>query len=320
MADVTAAARKFLACVKVTGQMFGVAHLVAVLRGSRAEKVRTRGHDRLSVFGTGREHSAAEWSRLVERFLQLRLLERGLDFGGLRLTSKGWNVLNEKEKVLVPAEGDHSAAPPAPTAQAHDAELFQKLRDLRKTLADRAGVPAYVIFSDRALSEMAKFLPQNRTQFLAINGVGQVKLGTYGDEFLRVIRAHCAPHGRVPTSGATATRPSASIRTESGGRAREIGELFAGGQTITQIAARYSILSETVTQNLYRFHQMGGRVDASRVLAASRLPEQERARVLAAFERLGTERLAPVHAALSGAVSYAELHLLRLYWLCREEP
>jgi ATP-dependent DNA helicase RecQ len=198
MADVTAAARKFLSCVRMTGQMFGAAHLAAVLRGSRAQKIRSRGHDRLSVFGTGGEHSAEEWGQLAERFVQLGLLERGLDFGGLRLTSKGWGVLNEKERVLVPAECNQTTAAPAPPAQAHDPELFQKLRDLRKTLANRAGLPAYMIFSDRALLEMAKLLPQDHTQFLAINGVGQVKLSTYGDEFLQVIRAHCPHSGVAP--------------------------------------------------------------------------------------------------------------------------
>ncbi len=316
--DVTDAARKFLSCVKATDQVFGAAHVVAVLRGSRAEKVRTRGHDRLSVFGTGREVSTEEWSRLVERFVQFGLLERELDYGTLRLTSKAWNVLNGKEKVLVPAEGKATTILATSPVQGADAELFQKLRDLRKTLATRAGVPAYVIFSDRALLEMAKSLPQDRTQFLAINGVGKVKLDAYSDAFLQIIRAHCAQHGPVPAPKMEATPPHPPIRSDRGGRTREIGELFAGGQTIAQIAARYGILPGTVTQHLHRFKQLGGKVDASRVLGASRLPDLERRQVLAAFERLGAERLAPVHAALSGAVPYAALHLLRLYWLCQK--
>jgi ATP-dependent DNA helicase RecQ len=97
-----------------------------------------------------------------------------------------------------------------------------------------------------------------------------------------------------------------------------MGQLFVAGQSLEQIAQHYDILPETVIQNLCRFLEAGGTLDPARVLAASCLPEPERARVLSAFERLGHGRLAPVYQALSGAVPYEELHLLRLHVLCRD--
>lgn len=109
------------------------------------------------------------------------------------------------------------------------------------------------------------------------------------------------------------------IRPATRRRHHEIGELFAAGQTIEQLAQRYGTLPETVLQNLYRFHESGGVLEAARLLQASCLTEPERARVLSAFDRLGCERLAPVYEALSGAVPYRELHLLRLYRLCRRK-
>src|SRR5207247_569347 len=131
-------------------------------------------------------------------------LEQDLEFGGLHLTREGWNVLDGKEKVLVLLMRAPAAATPAPSSECHDPELFEELRRLRKALAGRAGVPAYVIFSDRALLEMATFFPQDEGQFLAINGVGQAKLANYAEQFLQVIRAYCMPRGLSAKPSATA--------------------------------------------------------------------------------------------------------------------
>jgi len=222
-------AQKFLSCVKLTGQSFGPAHIIAVLRGSRAKKVLARRHDRLSVFGIGKEHSTEQWRVLAQQFIRLGLLEQDFEFGSLHLVPKGWDVLQGKEKALVPRE-------PTPIS----------------------------------------------------------KTGT----------AAPAQHD-----------PSAVIRPATRCRCEATGQFFAAGQSLEQIAKHYNILPETVIQTLCRFHEAGGTLNPERLLAASRLQSPERARVLLAFERLGHQRLAPVYEALSRAVSYQELHLLRLYRL-----
>jgi superfamily II DNA helicase RecQ len=229
MSDVTAAAQMFLSCVKLTGQSFGPAHIIAVLRGSRAKRVLARRHDRLSIFGTGKEYSTEQWSALAHQFIRLGLLDQDFEFGNLHLTPKGWDVLHGKEKGLVPCE------------------------------------PA----------------------LLTATG----------------------------TAAPVQNDPSAVIRPATRHRFLEIGQLFAEGQSLDQVARHFDILPETVIQHLYHFHEAGGTLDPERLLAASCLPGPERARVLSTFERLGHERLAPVHEALSQAVPYQELHLLRLYRL-----
>jgi ATP-dependent DNA helicase RecQ len=118
--DVTAAAQKFLSCIKLTGQTLGPPHIIAVLRGSRAERVMARRHDRLDVFGTGKEHSIEAWRALAEQFVRLGLVERDLEFGGLHLTPKGWNVLQRKERVVIPAECLAAAANRKSRAQNHE--------------------------------------------------------------------------------------------------------------------------------------------------------------------------------------------------------
>ncbi len=232
--DATDAAQMFLACVRATGQMFGSAHIIAVLRGSRSERVLSRQHDRLRSFGLGREHSAEQWRELAQELIRLGLVEQEVQFGGLRLTPQGWEALNGKQKVLV-----HLPLEPGPAT----------------TLPAAAQDPG----------SASVIRPINRRRF------------------------------------------------------RQVGELFAAGQSIEQIARHYDILPSTVVAHLCRFLDSGGAIDPQRVLASSRLSEPERARVFSAFERLGCQRLTPVWEALSGEIDYEELHLLRLYCLLGEQ-
>ncbi len=189
MVDATITAQLFLSCIKLTGGVFGQAHLIAVLRGSRAQRVLDRRHERLSAYGLGKEHSAKEWGELARQFIRLGLVDQDPEYGGLHLTSKSRDVLQGKQKVLIPQPHEAAVALPAASSAQYSPVLFERLRALRKELAERAQVPAYVIFSDRSLIEMATFLPQTEAQFLAINGVGQTKLANYGARFLQVIRA-----------------------------------------------------------------------------------------------------------------------------------
>jgi superfamily II DNA helicase RecQ len=103
-------------------------------------------------------------------------------------------------------------------------------------------------------------------------------------------------------------------------RFHEVGEQFAAGRSIDELAALYAVHRGTIVANLARYCAAGGKADPERVLAGSRLNTADRAQVLAAFERLGTERLAPVREALAGQVAYEELHLLRLYLQCGKTP
>jgi ATP-dependent DNA helicase RecQ len=121
--------------------------------------------------------------------------------------------------------------------------------------------------------------------------------------------------GSSPQTGAAPAIPI--IRPILRRRFHEVGELFVAGQTIEHIAKRFGILRSTVIENLHRFQEAGGKLDPQRVLGLSRLPDSLQARVLDAFERVGVEQLAPAHKALSGTVAYDELHVLRLYALCR---
>ena len=320
--DVTEAAQKFLSCVRRTGERFGAAHLIDVLRGSRSQRVLDRGHDRLSTYGIGKDLSATAWRELARQFIEQGLLEQDLQHGGLRLTEKAWEVFRGAPvRARVPTEAAPTPSRRAAALPGHDAELFARLRQLRRELADAANLPPYIIFTDRALVEMAARYPRTEAQFLEINGVGQAKLAHYGETFLRAIREYCEPRGLAPRGAEppAPAPPPPSERTvwRTGEKRRQemVGEQLAAGRTVTEIATELGIKPATVLKHLGAWLAEGHTLDPAPLWRSSPLPVTERHRVLAAFAELGAERLAPVREALGGRVSYDDLHLLRCYWL-----
>ncbi len=212
--DGTLDAQKALSAVVRTGERFGVTHLVDVLRGKANERVVTLGHDRLPTFGVGAEHSEKDWRRIVRQLVVLGLLELHPDgHGGLRTTPAAREVLGGGRRVELrerPPEpdgpsrrrkkGGATLADVATTvgrgaggigAGALGAEsLFQALRAWRREKAAEVGKPAYVIFTDRTLAEIARLRPTSSAELLAVSGVGEAKLERYGDEVLAIVRAH----------------------------------------------------------------------------------------------------------------------------------
>ena len=195
--DGTLLARKLLSCVvrirQAGGFGAGLHHVVDVLLGRRTEKVVSWGHDLLSTFGIGVERSRADWLSVGNELLRLGLLQRTPGLRGVvELTDEGRGVLFGARDVMLV-----SAAPPlpvahravaAPTARG-DETLFEQLRAVRRRLADERNVPAFVVFSDATLREMAQRKPRDRSALRAIGGVGDRKLQDFGDAFLAAIDA-----------------------------------------------------------------------------------------------------------------------------------
>jgi ATP-dependent DNA helicase RecQ len=194
--DLTIAAQKFLSCVKRTGEKFGSIHLIDVLRGSKAKRVLQFGHDKLSTYGIGDDYSKKQWQQLFRQFLHQGLIAQDMEFGGLKLTPKGWDILRGELTVWGQLAEENIFAPfveesKQPGNSVFDQKLFEILRKQRKKLADESGVPPYVIFSDKTLIEMATYFPLSNDNLLDIHGVGQVKSQKFGALFLDSIRVYC---------------------------------------------------------------------------------------------------------------------------------
>lgn len=202
--DGTLVARKALYVIHQTKQLFGVGHLVDVLRGTETEKVCKFRHQRLSAFGNGQELSEREWASVFRQLVATGLLSVDMEHhGSLKLTPDSLQVLQHGRAVSLrkdplPARSTPGASrkntPRAAQTTAvrlgnnrAASDLFEQLRAARRELAAQHGVPPYVIFHDKTLLEMAELLPLSREQLRGIIGVGERKLDEYGDAFLEVI-------------------------------------------------------------------------------------------------------------------------------------
>jgi ATP-dependent DNA helicase RecQ len=198
--DASEAARKALSCVYRLRQSFGMQQVADVLRGADNERIRRFGHERLSTFGIGLEHSHAEWLSILRQLIHRGYLEQDIArYSVLKLTPAAAAVLRGEETVELARPRLREKAKPkvrrsaaGEALGAADQQLFDALRELRKRLASEAGVPPYVIFGDAALVEMSRERPRDEDGFLAINGVGQVKLARYGQAFIELIAEQTA--------------------------------------------------------------------------------------------------------------------------------
>jgi ATP-dependent DNA helicase RecQ len=201
--DGTVQAQKFLSCVYRIharhGFGFGLGHVVDVLRGADTEAIRQRGHNKLSTYGIGGELKRAEWQAIGRELLRLGLIECAPGkFATLSLTPAGLEALRKRTSIVLTKQIDiaEKVARRRAGAIECDEALFERLRALRRRLADERGVPAYIIFSDVSLREMARTYPANSTEFRRISGVGEQKLKDFGEAFLREIKGHSAANPR----------------------------------------------------------------------------------------------------------------------------
>jgi ATP-dependent DNA helicase RecQ len=201
--DGTVHAQKFLSCVyRIHARHwfgFGLGHVADVLRGADTAAIRKRGHNELSTYGIGAELKRTEWQAIGRELLRLGLVALAPGkFATLSLTPAGLEALRKRTSIVLTKQIEiaDKRTPSKPGAIECDEVLFERLRGLRRQLADERGVPAYIIFSDVSLREMARKYPTNSTEFRRIPGVGEQKLKSFSEAFLSEIKSHLAANPR----------------------------------------------------------------------------------------------------------------------------
>ena len=207
--DGTIAAQKFISCVlrvqQKSGFAFGLNHLVEVLIGADTEAIRQRGHNEISTYGIGKELKREGWQALGRELLRLGLVEVAPGkFATIQVTAAGRAALRDRTPVTLTKQPDKPAARSRKRAGAIECDeaLFEDLRLVRRNLADERNVPAYVIFSDVPLREMARSYPTTANEFRRIPGVGEQKLKDFADPFLAAIKDYLQDHARRSFSAA----------------------------------------------------------------------------------------------------------------------
>ncbi len=192
--DFSVEARQFLSCIARLGQRgerFGAAYIIEILRGARTERLLDRGHETLSVYGIGKSRSVEEWRSLVRSLLHQKQVEESQDgYSVLSLNDASWSILRGERPFHIAKALTATRNPrvPTPALTADGEALFERLRTLRKRLADTQGLPPYVIFHDSTLREIVQRKPQTLQEFAGIRGVGEGKLARYGQQFIAALR------------------------------------------------------------------------------------------------------------------------------------
>lgn len=187
-----------LQTVALTGERFGIGHLVAVIRGSENQYVKSYSHDQLDIYGEGADSSEEHWRSVMRQTLLFGLLEKDIEnIGVLKLTDEGRNFINNPRSIMITknhefgeAEDEDAVDRQTINTKAYDETLFDLLKKLRKQLAKEKSLPPYVIFQDPSLEEMATVYPTTKDELAAVNGVGMGKVNKFGKPFLQLIEKY----------------------------------------------------------------------------------------------------------------------------------
>ncbi len=304
--DGTIAAQKILSCVYRTGERFGINYIVDVLLGSRNQKVMQNGHDTIKTYGVGKEHSKSQWQAFIRELIQSGCLNLEADkYPVLKLNEKSRTVLFRNEKVFLTKPEEKLHIQKAEADEDHDRTLFERLRTLRKTLADREGVPPYVIFHDTSLKEMSMYYPHNVADLRAISGVGERKLRRYGDVFLQGIIDYCK-HYHIKPKHIVYKPFESPVKREKSLTIQTTLEMYRQNFTIREIAQKRGLAVSTIASHLEKLILDGADISVDHIVDPKRQQH-----IKEVFKEIGTDVLSPIKEKLGEDYSYEEIRLVR---------
>ncbi len=314
--DVTEPARLLLATVHQLRGGYGAAYVIRVLRGSHDERILRLRHDRLPIYGKGAGRRRPEWHALLQALAtEGYLLVDREEFNVVRLTERGRHALMEKELIRVTADEESPFAADTDERKAGvdaaggmDEELFERLRRLRRRLANERETAAYIIFSDATLRQMAAQRPRTREQMLRVPGVGQHKLEEFGDAFLQEIATTGGLQLPAPEAARSELQPRLQRAPAAGlpSSAQESIARFRAGQDPAVIAAERGLALTTVAEQLARGIEAGEDLDLDRLVEPAR-----RGAIEAAIADVGVQWLKPIKERLGEGFNYDEIRYVR---------
>ncbi|MHC5766060.1 MAG: DNA helicase RecQ [Nostoc sp.] len=307
MQDWTIEAMKFLSCVARCKERFGMLHIIDVLRGAKKDKILQYEHDKLSTYGIGKDRTLDEWRMLGRSLLHQGLIEQTSDgYSVLKLNAHSWEVMRKQRTVSLAVTTVQKITWEQGSEKAEVAEiLLQKLRSLRKELADEQSVPPYVIFHDSTLKLMVQVQPQNLADFAKLSGVGSHKLAQYGEKFITEIRAYRQEKGLQNKSDTSVS----SAKSSSSYTELQTLQLHQQGLNIAQIAQKRNLSPATVSTHLEKLIDKNQPVDLNQLV-----PLEHQQKIWQVLEVLGDISLTPIKEQLGESYTFDEIRLVRSKW------
>jgi len=321
MEDSIVIAQKIISCVvrlknsDKGASSFGSAYIGRVLTGSRDQRILQAGHDKLSTWGILASEGKQNIRIWIEQLIMQGYLKRDDEYKTISVSEKGWCVIknNETPRLTKPLKiHPERSLPQIATWEGVDNGLFNALRVLRRNLAEKQNVPAYIVFGDSALKDMAMRRPSNLKEFLNINGVGQKKWEIYGDIFIRTIVDYCTTNSiEMDTMPAPLPRVLPLVIKESGnsslsGAKPRAFELFSQGCSVNEVADKLDRATSTVFGYLEEYIRQ-----EKLTSPAPWVDEKTFLLILEAADKVGMDRLKPIFDSLNGAISYDLIRISR---------
>ena len=310
--DATELAQKMLSAVVRTGNLFGKNYVIDVLRGSRGKKILERHHDQLSVYGIIPNQSKDDLGHVFKMLYERNFLRRNDgEYPTFSITQRGMSFLTSDETFEIPRM-PMDVFEKVSEEVAYDVDLFERLRVLRKRLANEHQVPPFVIFGDKTLQEMATYFPVDEANFSRLAGVGQSKLERFGEVFIRFVQDYCTEKGvssvSVPQKGGSGRAVKKVVKKD---RYEATLRMIREKKMLLEMAELQGFRESTILRHIEKLIESGEDLDITYLK-----PEPEvYDRVCEAFEACGGSFLRPVYEYLGGEVDYEIIRLVGVfYW------
>ena len=317
--DATIIAQKILSAIIKTNQRFGIAHVSAVLLGSKRKKVLELGHDMLSVYGIVDDFDRNEIREIAGLLTAEGLIyTNSQEYSTLGVTEKGWKFLKKRQPLTLsrPKRAEQPRRVRSARTDTPNNELYERLRRLRLSVARELGVPAFVVFNDAALIDMARRVPRNREEFGRISGVGTVKLRQFGERFLAEIQQYLRENPETTEnqapSHALRSRPSETRAVNrKGSTYSQTRDLLNQGMSASQVAHRRELAVGTIVSHIEMMVANEIEVDLRQSL-----PRTDRMVVIeAALDQAGgpEAKLSTVYENVGEDITYDDIRIVRAH-------
>ena len=312
--DITIDAQIVMSAISRTGQYFGTKHIIDIVAGADTKRIRELQHNEIKTYGAGKHKEKKHWQFIVDELLaQEAIAQDGGQYPVLVLTKKGTDILLGREGIEGLKREEIKKKPKAFKVsgfEPYDEPLFDKLRVLRKRLAEEHKVPPYIIFSDMTLHEMCIYYPSTLEDMITISGVGDTKLERYGTDFTKEIKAHLDvnPDISIPERKPVAIPVSTPQQKAKGGTIEKTYDLSKEGLSIKEIAKARNLATSTITGHLESLIKDGRDIAIDRLIDPAK-----RNTIEEMFVALKTWNTGPIVEHSKGTVNYDEAKLVRAW-------
>lgn len=324
MIDITIEAQKILSCVYRANEKYGANTIILVLRGSNDKRVLSFGLDKLSTYGIMKEYSSGAIREMIMTLVSREYLYLQPDkFPILKLTGKSREVLKGEVKIyhkkhLLQVTSNDKKQKIKGASLNIDQELFDKLKALRFEKAQQKNLPAFVIFPDATLREMAAYYPQNKDDILMISGVGIKKYDNYGEAFLKAIKDHCNEKNidakRIRKEILNSSKNTSEIKEKENREKSPTHEityrLYEENMSLQEIAQKRELTQDTILNHLIKCQNDGNTIDWTRLFDNAEKENE----ILEAHKKVDVKKLNPIKKLVSDNISYMDIKLVLLKW------